>query len=435
MPTKHKLSLPMAIFININVILGSGLFINTVLLAKFAGALGAFSYTLVGILLLPLVLGLSHLVKQHPEGGFYSFAREDLSPFFGFISTWSYFTAKIGSATLGIHVANSLIQTVIPALRPYSTVGMDAFVIILFVLLNMMNMRRGSKIQMGFIILKLIPMAFAILSGLFLFNVQNFSIPYRIYAGIPSTIPLILYAFIGFEVTISISRSIANPEKNAPRAVLYSYLIAVAIATLFQLIFWGNLGTILAAQASYLGAYPALLAKLFSNPQTAIMFKGFLHLAIASSAFGSAYGLIFSNSWNLYTLAQHKHTFFSRFLSSLNKNHIAYAAVLAEGALCFVFLFYTWGDQLPLQQVGALGSSIAFTISALALFAHRLRNKATLHDLILPVLAIISCSALIGACIRNFFIYGISSLLLYATIWIAGCIMYWVQTHWRHQIS
>jgi amino acid transporter len=435
MPTQHKLSLPMAIFININVILGSGLFINTVLLAQFAGALGALSYTIVGILLLPLVLGMSYLVKKYPEGGFYSFAAYDLSPFFGFISAWSYFTAKLGSATLGIHVANSLIQTVIPPMKAYSLISMDSIIITLFILLNLLNMRRGSKIQMAFIILKFIPILFAILSGFFLFNGANFEASHQIAQGIPSTIPLILYAFIGFEVATSISRSIIDPKKNAPRAVLYSYLIAVCIATLFQLIFYGNLGSTLTAQMSYLGAYPTLLANLFNNAYLIASLKGFLHLAIASSALGSAYGLIFSNSWNLYTLAEHNHTFFSKLFSSLNSNHIAYGAVLAEGVICFIYLFYTWGSQLPLQQIGAFGSAIAFTISALALFAHKLHHKAPIEQLILPILAIISCSMLIGACIRNFLFYGVSSLILYMAIWIIGCMMYLMQKSFKKLIS
>ncbi|MEX0672218.1 MAG: APC family permease [Candidatus Babeliales bacterium] len=430
---KPTLSLPMAIFININVILGSGLFINTVLLSQFAGAFGALSYTIVGILLLPLVLGMASLVKENPEGGFYSFAKHDLSPFFGFISTWSYFTAKLASATLGIHVANALIQSIIPFFQRHSIITMDVFVIILFVLLNLMNMRRGTKIQLAFIMLKCIPLIFAILSGFFLFSFDNFSMVHQIPQGIPSTIPLILYAFIGFEVTTSISRSIHNPEKNAPKAVLYSYLIAISIATLFQLIFYGNLGTTLIMQSSYLGAYPALLAKLFTNPETITLLKGFLHLAIASSALGSSYGIMFSNSWNLYTLAQNEHTFFSDLFTTLNHNHIAYAAVLAEGCLTLIYLFYTQGAQLSLQQVGAIGSAIAFTISALALFANRLQKKAPLAELLLPILAIISCSMLVGACFRNFFLYGISSLILYAIVWLGGCSMYFITKHLKAQ--
>ncbi len=415
----------MAIFININVILGSGIFINTVLLAQFSGALGALSYILVGILLLPLTLSMSKLVEKYPEGGFYSFAKYDLSPFFGFISTWSYFTAKLGSATLGIHIANALIQSIIPVFANTSLIAMDTFVIIFFILLNMLNMRQGTAIQSVFIVLKFIPLIFAVLSGIFLFNIGNFTGPTNlIFEGIPSTVPLVLYAFIGFEVATSISRSIKNPKVNAPKAVLYSYLIAVGIATLYQLIFYGNLGTLLTEQTSFLGAFPALLAKLFHNPRLIASLKGFLHLAIASSALGSSFGLIFSNSWNLYTLAQNKHTFFPNLLSSLNKNHVAYVCILVEGLLCFIYLFTSWGSQLPLQQTGAFGSAIAFTISALAYFAHHLHTGSSAKGFILPTLGVISCSLLVAACIRNFLLYGIESLVVYTAIWLFGCAMY-----------
>ena len=51
-----KISLFAAIIINVNIIIGSGVFINTTELAKRAGLLGGLSYGIVGILLFPLIL-------------------------------------------------------------------------------------------------------------------------------------------------------------------------------------------------------------------------------------------------------------------------------------------------------------------------------------------------------------------------------------------
>src|SRR5271169_2910080 len=98
MTKEHMLSLPTAILININIMLGVGIFINTAELAKRAGALGCLSYALVGILLLPLIICVAELVKLHPSGGFYIFARREINPFFGFLSAWIYFTGKLASA-------------------------------------------------------------------------------------------------------------------------------------------------------------------------------------------------------------------------------------------------------------------------------------------------------------------------------------------------
>ena len=94
MATAHKLSLATAILINLNIMMGAGIFINTVELAKRAGLLGAFMYPLIGLLILPLIIAIAKLIKLHPAGGFYIFAQKEINPFVGYLSTWSYFIAK-----------------------------------------------------------------------------------------------------------------------------------------------------------------------------------------------------------------------------------------------------------------------------------------------------------------------------------------------------
>src|SRR5438132_371967 len=116
MSSDYKLSLPTAILININIMLGSGIFINTTNLAQRAGALGALGYFLVSLLMLPLVLSIAKLLHKYPEGGFYSFARYEINIFTGFLSAWTYFVSKLASATLVIHISVLLMQKLFPLL-------------------------------------------------------------------------------------------------------------------------------------------------------------------------------------------------------------------------------------------------------------------------------------------------------------------------------
>src|SRR3990170_3808669 len=112
----------------------------------------------------------------------------------------------------------------------------------------------------------------------------------------------------------------SEAQKNAARAVVISHLIAVCITFLFQTFFYASLGSVLAIQPSYLSAYPAFILKFFSvHPHTAKFFIILLHAAVASSALGASYGIMYGNAWNLYTLAKNNHTFFSRSLSALSK--------------------------------------------------------------------------------------------------------------------
>ncbi len=412
MTESHKLSLFSAILININIMLGSGVFINTVLLSQQAGSLGALTYILVGILLFPLILGMSQLLKCNlPGGTFYHFGLA-FSPFIGFTSSWSYFVAKLASFTLSIHVCISLLQQVIPLLSTINTLLLDAFTIVLFMILNTLNLKMGQSIQYAFIILKLIPLLFAILTGILLFSPTSFNTTTALWSGVPASVPFVLFAFIGFEASCSLSQSIKNSDKNAAKAILISYLAVVSIVVLYQLMFYGALGPKLTQLGSYLEAFPTLIQYFSSNIKTQHILISIMNIGIASSALGASYGMMFSNSWNLYTLAHHKHTFFPHILGTFNKHNIPMWCVITEGIIALLYLILSKGYQVSLQQVGAFGSIVAYTLSSFALLKIEY-TQATHRSKIIPFLSIISCLILMSSFIWNIYFQGVSALLVF----------------------
>ena len=422
---EYKLSLPMAILININIMLGAGIFINTPELAKQAGVLGAFNYLLVGLLMLPLILSIAELLKLHPAGGFYAFAQKEINPFSGFLSGWSYFTSKLASAMVMTHVSVTLLQQLFPALRIVHPFVFDTAIICCFVALNTLNIKAGSTIQKMFISFKTVPIFFAITSGIFLLNGDNFATAHMLWAGIPTSLPLVIYAVIGFEAACSVSNKIKNAEKNAPLAVLISFGIVVCIAFLYQLFFYGALGTTLQNVADYRGAFPALLQTLLPHsPVLAFKLQGILHIAIASSTLGAAYGIMFSNCWNLYTLAQNKHVLFPAVFTTFNRHFIPVACVVVEGLLCLVYLAVSQGNTVPLQQIGALGCVIAYCFSAYSLLRAKQRDASIALHILVPVLGLGSCAILLTACINSFFVKGMSSLIIYSILIGLGVCMY-----------
>lgn len=128
----NRLSLFAAILININIMLGVGIFANTVILSQRAGGFGCFSYAIIALLLLPLIVTIARLISLYPDAGFYGYGANAIHPFAGFIAAWSYFTGKIASATFMIHVGISMLQQVMPAIQQVSIVFLDAAVLLLF---------------------------------------------------------------------------------------------------------------------------------------------------------------------------------------------------------------------------------------------------------------------------------------------------------------
>lgn len=422
----HKLSLLSAILININIMLGSGIFINTVVLTKQAGSLGAAVYLIVGLLLLPLIIGIGQLLHYHHESGtFYDFGKS-VSPFFGFLSSWSYFTAKMSSSALGVHVCLSFLQSVIPVLQCIPILLFDASVICFFTLLNLLNLKIGKSIQYSFIGIKLIPIFFVIFAGLHLFNGAHFSPDTFIWSGIPTAIPLVLYAFSGFEASCSLSSRLKDPKKNGPRAIFISYAIVVTIVFLYQFLFYGSLGPMLGRIANgYLGSYPALLEKLsFHSADIKNGLQTLLSIAIASSSLGASYGIMFSNGWNLYTLAHNNHTFARKLFTALNAHGVPYACIVAEGALALAYIFISQGKQVPLQQVSALGGTIAYTLSSIALLILTYKSRNIIGTI--PVLSLLSCLLLFASFVWAIAVNGPTLMLaVFFALLIFGSFMFY----------
>lgn len=422
MSKHHKLSLASAIFININIMLGSGIFINSTVLANKVGALGAFCYTLVGLLMLPLIISITRLLALHPAGGFYTYGAKEIHPYAGFLSAWSYATGKLASAVIITQFAVILLQQVIPFLAALNPLFLNGSIMALFILLNMFDIQTGSSIQNVFFALKTVPILFGMSVGLYLFSGAHLAAQPISFAGIPIALPLVLFALAGFEAACSLSSRIENAEKNGPIAIYSSYAAVIAATTIFQFLIYAGLGSALAHFIDYRSLFPALMQSLIPlHSSMANHLSNIIHLAIAASALGGSYGIIFSNSWNLYTLAQHNHLFGASHLVKFNRHHIPWLCVILEAAIYYLYLLVSQGSQIPLQQIGAIGPTIAYSISALSLlFFYRKKSES----IVLPLIALGSCAILLSAGIYSLIINGIASLALFGTLSILGSLMF-----------
>lgn len=426
MATETKLSLSSAILISLNIMMGAGIFINTVELAKRAGALSGFMYPLMGILIAPLMLTIAALIRLHPAGGFYVFGQKEITPLVGYLSTWSYFIAKLASASLMIHVAVSLINQIFPQLVSYNLLLFyDVLILTLFIFLNTLNMKTGSQIQFGFLAFKLIPVLFVIAAGLFYFTPTHAHTFTNVWEGVPSSLPLVLYATIGFEAICAFSSKIENAEKNGPKTILISFVTMILLVFLFQFLLYATLGNTLTAQDNFLGTFPELLAHIMPNlPHLAYSLQIFFNVAIAISALGGCYGILYSNNWNLHILAQHKKIAGYAWLSQLNAHGIPAACLFIEWLLCAGFLYFFAGKQVVLQQLAALGTALTYTTCVIALMFAYMRSKKTVSYFLVPGIAFFSCAILIGTCIRNFCYTGIFSFIGFILLLLIGLMFY-----------
>ncbi|MBY0110224.1 MAG: APC family permease [Candidatus Babeliaceae bacterium] len=424
----HKLSLRSAIFINLNIILGAGIFINSTKLVHHLGPWGALSYAVVGILLLPLILAMAQLVKIHKGGSFYDYAA-GIHPFAGFMSQWCYFVGKLAACALSIHIFVSLMQALFVPLKNFSTLTLDSSIVLFFMLLNMLNLRINKSIQISFFALKMIPILCIIIFGIFYFSPYYLIDTALDINQLFVTIPFALYAFTGFEATCSLINTLENPETNGPKAILYSYGLSVLIAVTFQTLVYILIGPQLHGSDTFLTLFPLAFKAIFSG--TSMQHYGviLMHTAIACSALGAAYSIMFSNSWNLYTLAGKG---FKQNAPALwlSQNNVPYVCILTEVFIILCYLWYTQGAQVPLQQTNILALVITFTFSVVGLFWYSLKNRGS--ELYLSIFATISCMLLLAFLVKNYMHYQM--LPSYPFVFLVSIGVFIFLTHFKqHQ--
>ena len=423
MSSSKKLSLISAVFINLNVMIGAGVFINTFDLSKQLGAASFLLYPIIGICMLPLIAITGKLVKMFPTGGIYAFGKS-YSPFLGFLSCWSYFFGKLASCSVMLSVGTVMLQQIIPATQQLPAVVICLIILAFFTFFNLQQMKVGVAAQTFFLTCKSIPLIFAIVAGVILWDTSMLQPQIIVNSSLLASIPLALYGLAGFETACALGRNIENPAVNGPKAVYYSFTTILLLYGIFQACVYMNIFNSLATISGFEQIFPTIAHQLFDSSIVAHKFSVLLSLAIGFSALGGAYGILFANSWNLYTLAENNHLFASNSIAQLNQHHTPWIAVVAESLICTIFLLCNQTSLLSLRTSAALGIIIAYTISAFAYYRLIETTQSSLQDRILSIAAFFTCLMFIATCAFDFYKTGLAPLILFVAILIAGIGMF-----------
>lgn len=432
MSSTEKLSLPAAVFVNLNIMLGSGIFINSVMLTKTAGALGTAVYPIAGLLILPLIVVFSLFLSQIPGGTFYEFGAT-IHPLVGFISSWGYFVGKLASAALSLHVFVTLMQQIHPVFTVAPALVYDGIILAIFVFLTLFNVKTGKPIQYTFFAMKVFAITLVICASSMLFSWQNFTLESFNLSGIPACLPMGLFAFAGFEATCSLSKNIQNPEKNGPRAVFISYVIVLVVLTFYQVGLFGALGSRLGALSGFQEPIQFILQRafpfvgLFSDLLIMLAF-----IAIASSALGASYGILYSNIWNLHTLAEYRMIPFAQTFHRCNRFKAPLWCVFIAGLIELLYLLISKGDIIPLQQMTTFASILAYAITAAGFIVFTTRYQKPFK--FIATCGIMSCLLLLAATIPNAMRFGMYPYLIYFLLLLFGVAGFVITraAHWKH---
>ena len=387
MEDKNKISIWTAILININIMVGAGIFGYPQIMAQKAGYASFLIWPLVAIIFLPVVLSIATISRMFPgQGSFYAYAKNLISPTVGFASGWLFFLGYVGTSTvLSIFFRNTFLTILSNNFGLIVSPLLFNIIFVTFITLaSLLSINIFAKIQNIGTILKVMPLVFVMAIFLFYLN-PDFKITTDGLSGIGSVIPMAIFGYWGFECCCAISHMIKGRKSNASTAILLAFGITAFVYTTFHFGLLSIMGADNLAKFGVTGLVNFLV--LPAAIKTIVSF--FFAFAVATVFLFSVFGVFTTNSSTLYALADEKLLPFSKVIKKTNKFDRPWVAILIQGIVTFCIISIT--DNITmLTSITNFGILSTFFITLFALLSLQIKNKSYMQ-MIITVLAFISC--------------------------------------------
>jgi basic amino acid/polyamine antiporter, APA family len=313
----QKIGLITAISLVIGNMIGVGIFVLPAALAKYGSiSLLGWVFTGAGALILAKIFSNLSKIIVNKSGGPYAYSREGFGDFIAFLVAWGYWiSCWVSNGAIAIAIVGAL-SFFFPILEVNSfySIAVGLSLIWFFTWINTMGIKESGKVQVLTTVLKLLPLAFVIIVGIFFFDFENFP-KFNLtgnsdFATFPVVATLTLYAFLGIESATIPAENIEDSEVVVPKATMYGTILTTVVYILATVVLFGILPTNVLQNSP---APFAEAAKLISGE-----FGGYF---VASGVVISGIGVL--NGWILITgqvpMATAKDDLFPRIFKKENK--------------------------------------------------------------------------------------------------------------------
>jgi amino acid transporter len=229
---KKKIGVVVATAMSVTIVVGAGLLALPGLSYAHAGRLGYMPWVVVATLMLPLLVIFAYFGKTHPSaGGVVGYVRVSLGHR---IATMCEMVV-LGTFTLGIP-AIALIGA--GYLQQYyesmSLTGVALAMVSLAFLAGVVGLRVSGAIQTGIAIAIVVGLV-TIGSGYLMTRPVVSAIPagevtlQGSWGSIAAAIPVVLFAFTGWEMTAFLAEDMKDPQRDMPTSIWASFIVVTAL--------------------------------------------------------------------------------------------------------------------------------------------------------------------------------------------------------------
>lgn len=327
--------------------IGVGIFVLPAVLASYGSiSILGWIFTAAGALILAKIFSKFSTLIVNKSGGPYTYARAGFGDFIGFLVAWGYWiSCWVGNGALAIAVVGALsFFYPILATSPVLSISLGLFFIWFFTWVNMRGVKSSGRVQVVTTVLKIVPLLFVILLGVFFFDAANFPEFNLTGESTLATIPVVgtltLYAFLGIESATIPAENVKDPHITVPKATMLGALIATALYIMGTVVLFG----ILPSELIQNSAAPfAEAAKTMGGSSAG----SFVAIGVIIS------GLGVMNGWILITgqvpMATAKDGLFPKIFKKTNKKDAPVFGLIIGGILSSVVMLMNYSKGLVEQ--------------------------------------------------------------------------------------
>ena len=244
----QKIGLITATSLVIGNMIGVGIFVLPAVLSKYGSiSLLGWVFTAAGALILAKIFSNFSKIIVSKSGGPYAYSKAGFGDFIGFLVAWGYWiSCWVSNGAIAIAIIGAA-SFFVPELASNSVLSVSMGLGLIWVLtwINTRGIKESGKVQLITTIIKILPLLFIIVFGLFFFRLDNFP-SFNLtgennFSTLSAVATLTLYAFLGIECATIPAGDIENPEKTIPRATMLGAIITTALYILGTIVLFGIL--------------------------------------------------------------------------------------------------------------------------------------------------------------------------------------------------
>ena len=379
----QKIGLITTISLVVGNMIGVGIFVLPAALASYGSiSLLGWIFTSIGALILAKIFSNLSKLVVNKSGGPYAYTREAFGDFVGFLIAWGYWIACwIGNGAIAIAVVGAL-SFFFPALETNSLyqISIGLGLMWLFTWINTRGVKTSGKVQVVTTALKLLPLFFVIIVGMFFFKFENF--PSFNLTGesdivtLATVATLTLYAFLGIECGTIPAENVENPEVNIPKGTMIGAILTAITYILGTIVLFGILpiDTLQSSAAPFAKAAQLIAGDIGGY---------FVAIGVIIS------GLGVMNGWILVTgqvpMATAKDGLFPKIFKKENKNGAPAFALIIGSVLSSIVLLMNFTEGLVDQfkiivEITVFTALIPYFFTAAAYVLILIHDKLHVHS-------------------------------------------------------